>query len=504
MTMQSNLLDVIAAAGDRIVMDDGRRVQLSGKQLAVAVQELADKLKRYNGGCVALRADNGINWIVADLAAQLCGCTLVPIPLFFSRRQAAHVLQSSGCDTLLSDDPDFVGSLAKEVVPYRITTGIIVRLIGSLCLHPILREAVAQIPEGTEKITFTSGSTGTPKGVCLSSAHQLQVAKSLANAININGPRHLCVLPLSTLLENIAGVYAPLLAGGRVIAPALEELGLQGSSGLDPQCLLQKISEIKPDTIILVPELLDVLVRGMAHGWKPPASLQFVAVGGGKVSTTSISEARELGLPVYEGYGLSECGSVVSLNVPGNDHPGSAGQPLPHVDVSIQNEEIMVSGAAFLGYLNEPQSWTNESIATGDLGQIDSKGFLHILGRIKNQLISSFGRNISPEWIEAELIAGPILQQAVVVGDARPYCAALVSTGNDDLPDTAIADWISTVNATLPDYARIGTWQRLSTPMTVANQQLTDNGRLRRAQIHSDYADTISELYEQPLEVAHS
>ena len=151
----------------------------------------------------------------------------------------------------------------------------------------------------TQKITFTSGSTGTPKGVCLSLESQLQVATSLYQSIGLEKPNHLCLLPLPVLLENLAGVYAPLLAGGTVNLVPLAELGFSGAQLLEPHKLIAAIERTEPNTLILVPELLTCLVAFAKQGWQAPKSLKFIAVGGAVVSQALIKQARELGLPVY-------------------------------------------------------------------------------------------------------------------------------------------------------------------------------------------------------------
>ena len=138
---------------------------------------------------------------------------------------------------------------------------------------------------------------------------------------------------LSTLLENIAGVYTPLLANGCIITPSLMDLGMHGSSTLNVGKLLTRLTGYQPNSLILVPELLLALVQACEKGWQPPQSLMFVAVGGGKVSPTLLQNVREHGLPVYEGYGLSECSSVVCLNSPDQNRTGSVGKALPSREI---------------------------------------------------------------------------------------------------------------------------------------------------------------------------
>ena len=120
-----------------------------------------------------------------------------------------------------------------------------------------------------------------------------------------------------------------------------------------------------------------------------------------------------------------------------------------------------------------------------------------LLGFAVAGLLSAF---ISPEWVESELLAGPLLAQAVVVGDARPWCAALVYGTAASSSDADIGAWIQQVNQRLPDYARIVDWQRLSEPLSVESGLLTSNGRPRRHAIEAQYRSLIEELYASPRE----
>ncbi len=468
-----------AGAATDIVLQSGAKA-VSRLELLLAVEDLAKQLRILNVKSVALYADNGIDWILTDLACRVLGIRIVPVPLFFSAAQIKHTISSSGATALISDQQNVENLIGATVGQ---------AFCGMTSLYTLEASEPVALPEGTQKITFTSGTTGSPKGVCLSAEQQAAVATAIAAAASKDNPKHLCVLPLSTLLENLAGVYAPLLSGGSVNAPSLADVGLAGSSGLDIKQFLHCITEHQPNTMILVPEMLNALTEATECGWRPPTSLHFVAVGGGKVSPELVRRARAAGLPAYEGYGLSECASVVTLNVPGADHIGSVGQPLPHVSVQIEQGEIVVRGSEFLGYAGQPDSWNAEPLRTGDLGHIDDDGFVFVSGRAKNQLISSFGRNISPEWVESELLAGSLLQQVVVIGDARPYCVALVEPRNAATTDTDIDAWIRSVNQKLPDYARVVDWHRVTAP--------------QRATIESDYSVEIEKMYATKAEASN-
>ncbi|HET6563767.1 MAG TPA: AMP-binding protein [Xanthomonadales bacterium] len=465
-------------------------LQQESAVLAAALQLLGIKV-------LALQADNGIPWLVIDLACQQADICLIPLPEYFSSGQLQHVFDLAAVDAVICQQAEqlqrVLGDRIQQQLPFQ---------PGDLTLLKL--RAVpggSALPAQTGKITFTSGSTGQPKGVCLANAQLLLQARALSRAVNIVAPRHLCLLPLSTLLENVAGLYAPLLSGGELIIPSLGEIGFVGSSELNAQKFLSTIQHYQPNSIILTPQLLLILVNAAATGWQAPPSLRFVAVGGGKVSYKLLQQAVELGIPAFEGYGLSECASVVSLNTPAQNRPGSCGQPLPHVQVQINDGEVVVTGNAMLGYLGEPESYGVSTIQTGDLGEIDAQGYLHINGRRKNLLISSFGRNINPEWVESELLSQPLLSECVVMGDARPYCVALLTPRQQVTSDLVIQQHIDQVNTGLPDYAQVKRWHRLKRPLSAQAGLLTANGRPQRPAIAEQYAGLLTSLYPEPFEL---
>jgi len=414
---------------------------------------------------VGLVADNGPGWVIADLAAQKAGVVLVPLPAFFTPAQVEHAVAETGMDSVIGARlPGFDTA-------------------GEIAGHAWWRRAAlpAAFPRGTSKVTFTSGTTGTPKGVALSTEEQWAVAHALVHATRQLGlKRHLCLLPLAVLLENVAGVYAPLAAGIEVCVPPLAQTGLRGSSGFDPLACLAAIDKWQADSVILLPQMLAALAVVLEGGTPAPKSLKFAAVGGAKVSPALIHRARALGLPVYEGYGLSECASVVALNVPGADRVGSVGRVLPHTEIRFFEKELHVKARG---------EWR----ATGDLGRVDGDGFLYIDGRRKHVLITSYGRKVSPEWPEAELLAGPAIAQAAVFGEAQPQLCALVVPAAGASP-AAVDAQVRAANARLPDFAQIGAWLRVDAPFTPQNGFATANGRARREALWRAYAERLDDL----------
>ncbi|WP_152208187.1 AMP-binding protein [Marinobacter changyiensis] len=473
--------------GDHPALQD-IRTSYSYSELWYWANLLADELRGRKVHRLGLAGDNSPAWVAVDIACRVAGITCVPIPVFFSSRQVSHIGQSAGLDAVVSDDPALLAGFEAPVEP--LTPKV------WFCALPGSANATSDLGD-IARITFTSGSTGSPKGVCLTAQHLDQTVFALrARLADLRLQRHLCVLPLATLLENIAGVYLPLMMGATVVIRRLSDLGFTGSSQLEVGRLMAAFEEVLPESAILVPEIAHQLVASVRAGRELPASLRFLAVGGGKVSPALLAEATVLGLPLYEGYGLSECGSVVALNVPGCHRPGSVGKPLCHVGVTVKDRgRIVVAGSVFGGYLDQGR-YRETTVDTGDLGYLDADGYLYVNGRSKNLLITSFGRNINPEWLESELKCLPDLLQCLVFGDGepRPHGLVVVPPGTDI---DALVAGVQDLNATLPDYARLQDIYIGTTPFSHDNGYLTANGRLKRSAIIENF-DVILPSCKRP------
>lgn len=466
-------------------LQDGRQ-SLSAAALDAAVHALAERLRAAGSRVVATLLDNGVPWVVADRAAARAGVVHVPLPLFFTPAQIAHTLAAAGVDTLLAAPQaaralDAVGP--SETWPVHADTVVAFRRAG----------AAVMLPAGTAKITFTSGTTGAPKGVCLSHAAMQAVADGLAQALApLQIGRHLCALPLPVLLENIAGVMAPLSQGATVVVPPVAEVGLQGSSSFDPARLDAAVRAHAPHSLILLPQMLRAWLGHLrATGQAAPPSLKIVAAGGAAVGPGLLAAAQAAGLPVCEGYGLSEGASVQTLNRPGAQQPGSAGQVLPHARLRIAPDgEVLVAGSLFSGYLGDPRP-VPEWWPSGDLGEIDADGHLRLRGRKSQVLITAFGRNVSPEWVETALRETPVIGQAVVLGEGEPALVAVLWPAAPQVTDTMLADAVAAANATLPDYARVARWTRGAAPFDAASGLATVNGRPRRDAIARAHGEAL-------------
>jgi long-chain acyl-CoA synthetase len=314
-------------------------------------------------------------------------------------------------------------------------------------------------PKDLAALIFTSGTTGTPKGVMLSHGNLVSNGDGVQQS-TVLGPTDnwLIVLPFHHTYPTAMGLIVPLLTNGTITCVASMKLNV----------LVQAMKETQPTAIPAIPLLIEKLSKGIhanvkAKGvvtralfgvmfrfsrflfrsfgiragtvlFKSVAAqlglerLRFFVSGGGPIAKEIIDGMEALGLPTYQGYGLSEHSPVVASCCPPANRPGSVGLPLVNAKVRIAepdangNGEILVRGPSVMtGYLGMPEKTAEVLDAegwlhTGDIGMLDADGYLYITGRLKNIIVTSGGKNIYPEEIENLLAASPLLAEAVVIG----------------------------------------------------------------------------------------
>ncbi|WP_454887071.1 AMP-binding protein [Sphingomonas oryzagri] len=426
----------------------GADVSISYSALPLQVARAAASIAAADPGDrpVGIRLPNGPDWVIADLALLQLRRPAIPLPSFFLPEQAEAALADAGATSIIEP--------------------------GGLRL---LDHRKARLPQDTAKVSYTSGSTGSPKGIPLTEMQLLATAQAVVARLGAaRAVRHLPLLPLGVLLENVAGLYATLIAGGSYLAEDSDALGLSNPFAPDFSTLAAQIETLGATSLILVPELLRGLAAALAASGRRLPNLKLVAVGGSRVSDALIEDAWAVGLPVIQGYGLTEAGSVVTIEDPSEAGSGTAGRPLGHVRIGFAGDgEIII-------HPNDPLGIQDHGpIHTGDIGTMDAAGRLIINGRKSNLLITAFGRNVSPEWVESELLGQPEIVQAVVHGDGEASLRALI------VPRSAQTDpsgAVERANVRLPPYARIASWE-LSPPFLPADGTLTTNGRPRREAI---------------------
>jgi long-chain acyl-CoA synthetase len=464
---QTNPKDVAIIQGDKII---------SYGQLWQLVMQTAHYLQQHNVDRLAVALNNTLAWVLVDLSAQLNHIVIVPIPSFFTEHQKKHAIHESGCQFLIGDSSFVENKTLKET-----------NILLNESLFKI-NNVISALPPQTAKITFTSGSTGEPKGVCLSQALIDDVSEQLASKlISQHIKRHVILLPLSILLENIAGIYVPLLLGATLILPKQD-----GSSVMTLKELHDALIDYEPNSLLLTAEGLRGLVLIAQENPHVVSSLTYVAVGGSVLSPALIQQARDNNIPVYQGYGLSECGSVVAVNTPADDCVTSVGKILDNVHITIAKDgEIIVERNNLLGYvgnLNPPLF-----INTGDIGYVDDDGFLYVTGRKKNVCITSYGRNFSPEWVESQAQCYPSIQHLIIFGDGKPFNVAVIQSRTEYVEK--IASDVAQLNSQLPDYAQIAYYVIATEPFTSTNGLLTSNGRPKRHRIYQHYEKQIDYQY---------
>jgi long-subunit acyl-CoA synthetase (AMP-forming) len=452
-------------AGELLAVSDPHG-QLSRRELFAGVTALAADLKGQPQ-TVGIYAANGLGWVIAQLACALAGKIVVPLPTFFSAAQLGHVVRDASVELILA---------SEQTAALAVQSGVPTNVID---IHR-LGAGLPEVIDGFGQIIYTSGSTGQPKGVRHQSGQIAWSAIALGAATAASATdSYLSVLPLPLLLETICSIFIPTSLGAYVHF----DTGLAERTGRGDATGIAKAFEThRPTTSVLVPQSLKHWIAELkAVGQIAPSSLRFIAVGGAPVPKQVANAAWSLGIPAHEGYGLSECCSVVAVNRPKERRPGTVGQPLSGLSVSIDEGEIVVNGPSITdGYLG--QGPANRPWRTGDLGEIDRDGFVTVHGRKDSLLVTSFGRNVNPEWIETLLLADPRIALCTVAGHGEPHLTVLL------IPSPQGAAWFAKATradilellsdrcSDAPEYAVPRAYVVVSFEQAL-NNQLLGNGR---------------------------
>ncbi len=458
---------------------DGKFHERTWRQVSDDVYRWIAVLRRFGisaGDPVAQWSENSYEWILADLAIQALHAIHVPIHASLSPSQAAAQVAHCGAKFGLVDDSAKVDALVQhQQLPDRSLKTLCYKKPSeqdkSALSHSIVDHVNAvTVEEGQQivkeleshgdsqdvaTILYTSGTTGAPKGIALTHANLVSNATAVVNTF---GEREsdvrLCILPLSHIFARTCDLYGwiavgSLLALSRSRETVIEDCGIVRPTLMNGvpyfyQRVCRRLGEMG---LLDEPTGLKAVLGG---------EIRACASGGAALDTETYETFSERGVPLLQGYGLSEASPVIAMSTLDATKPGAVGKPLPGVDVRIAEDgEILARGPNIMhGYWADDEA-TAEIIddegwlRTGDLGELDEDGFLKITGRKKEIIVTATGKNVAPTQLENLLCRSPLIDQAMVVGDDEKYLAALI------VPDEAA------LTAMIQEH-RIWVWSRKS------------------------------------------
>ncbi len=553
--------------------------QEMGQQIA-RWQVALSKESLKPGDRVALSLRNSPEWVAFDQACL--GLGLVVVPLYTDDRpdNIAYILNDADVKLLLVQDGSrwkrLAGAIGKETTLKRVliqdggaddaallATDDRLRLVDDIlpAEAPALKQRRGD-SQALASIVYTSGTTGRPKGVMLSHHNMLSIAHASITVIDCyQEDSFLSFLPLSHTLERTAGYYLPVMTGSSVaysrsIGQLAEDLILMRPTVMIAvprifERVYGRITDQMAKRPVLPRKLFQLAVttgwqrfqrQQKQQGWRPILLLWpllnrlvaskvtarlggrlRIAVSGGAALSPDIAQLFiGLGIPILQGYGLTETSPVVSVNPLEDNDPGSVGVPLRGVEVTTGvDDELLVRGpGVMLGYWNnhaatakmiDSDGWLH----TGDQARIENN-HIYITGRIKDILVLSNGEKVPPGDMELAIALDPLIEQVMVIGEGRPFLSALVVLEADSWPGFAqdcgldpmdreslqhpqvvskILQRIKQALKHFPGYAKIRrvTWQL--EPWTVDSGLLTPTLKVKRARVIKRFEKEIAAMY---------
>jgi len=526
------------------------------------------------GDRVAVMMRNCREWVMLDQAAL--GLGLVVVPLYNDDRgdNVAYILEQAGVKLLLIEGPEQWCKLeavsADLVTVERIISVVPLNGTGEPRLHALhawLPDAGGELraresePDALATIVYTSGTTGRPKGVMLSHRNIVSNCDMALQLFEVfPGDSFLSFLPLSHMLERTAGYYLAVMVGATVaFSRGIPELA-EDLATLRPTILISvpriyervyarisaQLEEKKPIARKLFEATVSVgwarfeYLQGRGR-WQPSfllwpllyrlvarkilqrlgGRLRIAVSGGAPLSKTIARTFIGLGVPIYQGYGLTETSPLVSANFPDNNLPFSIGPAVPGIEVRIgADDELQVRGPnVMLGYWQNEQA-TKEVIDadgwfhSGDKARLDEDGRLFITGRIKEIIVLATGEKVPPADMEMAIATDGLAEQVMVIGEGRSFLAALVVLDGErwlqlaadkglesgdlrsEQAEAVVLERLSGALRAFPGYAQLRRVALLSEPWSVDNGLLTPTLKLKRARILEHHAADVERLYE--------
>ena len=509
-----------------ITAEGVRRVP--GPRVNERIDRIVDALWAWGirkGDRVALTGINSVAYLALEQAIGLLGAVSVPIYYTTPAEETSLLLEKSGAKWFFIGDKRMMGQIDALVTDARIVTfsvGQEIRHAKAMRWKKFLMKADGRAPvqhpdpEDLATIRYTSGTTGEPKGVTFNFGQLTWMGEVMTNLLSWedrNRPlRYLSFLPLSHVVEGILASYAPYYLLANVDYFYLNDFG----------SLTEALPKVRPTVFFSVPRFYEkvwdqVSANKIGQVWLsakdgPAKKALGVAlrravlrkagidrcrqliVGSAPVSEALLLHYRELGIEVYNAYGQTEA-PLITINLPGDNVIPTIGTPLPETEVTAEPDgELIVKGPQVTpGYYGlETETIQNGVLRTGDLGTIHDNGHITLHGRKKDFIITAYGKNISITKLEARLKDIPGVSEAVLIGENRPYCTALIWL-EGDVPD--LAEKIEQMNVNLSHPEQIRKFTVISKPLSIQAGELTPNLKVKRGNVEEHLAEEIEEMY---------
>ncbi len=524
---------------------------------------------------IAIMLKNSPEWVFSEQAALSIGMVVVPLYPNDRAENVAYILEDADIKLMIVDTNKQIEELSSIDEQLKKLYAIVSLedihnkplLLSedtpeTLKRYPLIHLTFDQDPDNLATIVYTSGTTGKPKGVMLSHRNILfDTWASISVVPCQSNDKFLSFLPLSHMFERTAGYYIPMMAGAEVAyARSVDALPVD-------------LQTIKPTVLVTVPRIFERIYMKITQklknssplatklfnltvkiGWnrflylqnkkswfpglllwpilnklvaekvmaKLGGRLRLAISGGAPLSNEIAQFFIGLGLTITQGYGMTEAGPVISTNKLDDNDPFSVGQILPGIKTRIEkNGELLIKAPNVMqGYWNNAKA-SSEIINsdgwlhTGDKVQIKN-GHLYITGRVKEILVLSNGEKVPPADLEMAICSDPIFEQAIVIGEAKPYLSAIVVLNEEIWHDVAneahietrgknvlqnkklchlMTQKISALLSSFPGYEQIRRVKLIIKPWTISNGMLTPTMKLKRNQIIANYKKDIDNLY---------
>ncbi|HEY3551391.1 MAG TPA: long-chain fatty acid--CoA ligase [Gaiellaceae bacterium] len=504
-----------------------------------------------HGDRVAVLAQTRLEWILLDWAVMSIGAVVVGLYPTSSAKECEYILGHCEAVLAFTEDEEQTRKLVsirgtlptlREIIPFDWLEKL--ESDGRLSRHlqPDLVEE-----DDLATLIYTSGTTGPPKGCMLTHGNLVTAAIRVVEGMNQPGDVVLLFLPLAhsygrlahqagthrgatvALVADVARVPEALAAVRPTVLPAVPRVyekvhantlgeieraeGLRKRIGLWALGVGARVSRTRREgssvggLLAVQQRLADRLVFAKVRE-RLGGRLRVGVSGAAPLSPEVMEFFHALGVPVVEGYGLTETSSSATVNAPGDFRIGTVGRPVEGAELRLADDgEILIrSSSVFAGYYKEPEATaaalTDDGwLRTGDVGEIDAEGFLRITDRKKDLIITAGGKNIAPQNLENALKTSRFVSQALVVGDRRPYVTALVTldeaevTSSGRNPQELVQEVVDQVNRDRTRVEQIKRFSILPRDFSQEEGEVTPTLKLRRKVVHEHFADEIERMY---------